>query len=147
MKLSKSIYTLTFLLCATSLTLAQQAEKTLVKSFNLQGNQVVVMDLEGPVELKTWNNDIMRVQMTIQLENGTEAMLKSLVKAGRYNLHSTVIDEGFKVFSPGMHREVTVRGQALQESISYLVYAPERVLVKMANEASTQVVENAGDSL
>ena len=102
MKLSISFYTVFLLLCATTITFAQQAEKTLVKSFNLQGNQVVIVDLEGPVEFKTWSNTTMRVQMDVQLGNGTEAMLKSLVKAGRYNLNTTVIEEGLKLFSPGL---------------------------------------------
>mgnify|MGYP001548551245 CR=1 FL=1 len=48
---------------------------------------------------------------------------------------------------PGLAREVSIRGQALQENISYTVFTPENVLVKMADEASTQLEGLPEDSL
>lgn len=140
MAIYRSLHTLTLLLCATSLCIGQQqAEKVLVKSFNLQGNQVVVLDLNGPVEVKSWGSDVLRVQMTISLPNGTDAMLKSLVEAGRYNLKGIAEKEGMKIGLPGLDREVKVRGTKLEEAFSFMVYAPENVVVKMANEASSDV--------
>lgn len=137
MTIFKIANTLFFLLIATTFTFAQDTEKTLVKSFNLQGNQVVVLDLEGTVVVKTWSNDIMRVQMTISQKNTSEAILKSLIKAGRYNLKSSVEENGLMVSAPGLQREVMIRGKLLEDTISYIVFAPENVLVKQANEAST----------
>jgi hypothetical protein len=115
----------------------QQTEKTLVKSFNLKGNQFVLLDLDGNVEVKEWNNELMRVQINVALENGTEAMLKSLVQAGRYNLKSDDSTGEFKVVAPGLQRKVTVRGQELVENISYTIFAPGKVNVRLTNEAST----------
>ena len=115
----------------------QQAEKTLVKSFNLKGNQFVLLDLDGNVEVKEWNNGLMRVQITVALENGTEAMLKSLVQAGRYNLKGDDTSGEFKVVAPGLQRKVTVRGHELVENISYTIFAPEKVNVRLNNQAST----------
>ena len=130
-----TIFTLIF-----AITIAtSQSEKTLVKSFNLKGMQVVVLDLDGEVEVREWKNSIMRVQLTIMIERGNDSMLKSLVRAGRYNLYSEVSDEDFKIFAPGTKKEMRVSGQNLNEDITYIVYAPENVIVKMAGEASTDV--------
>ncbi len=111
-------------------------EKTLVKSFNLKGNDVVVLDLKGAVEVKEWKNDIMRIQMTISLEDGSSSMLKSLIQVGRYNLVSKDGEEEFQIFVPAMKKEVKVRGKILKENIVYTVFAPENVTVKMATEAA-----------
>lgn len=116
--------------------LAQNAEKVLVKSFNLKGKDVVVMEVDGNVEVKEWSNDIMRVQMSIELTNGSNSMLKSLVQARRYNLIANVDGEELKVNMPSMDKQVKVRGIELREKISYTVFAPAHVQVKLANETS-----------
>ncbi len=138
MKSLKAFLTILTLICAITITIAQ-AEKTLVKSFNLKGMQVVVLDIDGDVEVKEWKNSIMRVQLTIMIDKGNDSMLKSLVRTGRYNLYSEVGEEDFKIFAPGTKKEFKVRGQDLNENISYIVYAPENVIVRMAGEASTDV--------
>ena len=48
---------------------AQQTQKTLIKSFNLKGNDFVMLNFDGKVEIKEWNNDVLRVQMGIELQN------------------------------------------------------------------------------
>lgn len=136
MTIYKTFTTLFSLLIVTSVLFGQEVEKTLVKSFNLQGNQVVVLDLEGVVEVKTWSNDIMRVQMTISQKNTSEAILKSLVKAGRYNLKSVVEHDALKVTAPDIQREVKIGGKLLEDTVSYVVFAPENVLVKKAADVS-----------
>ena len=130
-----TIFTLIFAIAIAS----SQSEKTLVKSFNLKGMQVVVLDLDGEVEVKEWNKPIMRIQLTIVIEKGNESTLKSLVRAGRYNLYSKITDEDFEIFAPGTKKEMKISGQDLNENITYTVYAPENVIVKMAGEASTDV--------
>ncbi len=128
-----TIFTLVF-----AITIAtSQSEKTLVKSFNLKGMQVVVLDLDGEVEVREWNNTFMRVQLTIVIDKGNDSTLKNLVRSGRYNLYSKISDEDFKIFAPETKKEIKVSGQDLNENITYLVYAPENVIVRMAGEAST----------
>ena len=114
-----------------------QAEKTLVKSFNLKGSDVVTLDLDGAIEVKEWNNEIMRIQMTISVENGSSSMLKSLIQVGRYNLMSVVENGDLKIFAPAMKKEIKARGRVLKENIVYTVFTPENVTVKLAGEAST----------
>ena len=138
MKSLKAFLTVFTLIFAITIA-TSQSEKTLVKSFNLKGMQVVELDVDGDVEVIEWDNTIMRIQLTIMIDRGNESTLKSLVRAGRYNLYSKIGDEDFKIFAPGTKKEIKISGQDLNENISYIVYAPENVIVRMAGEASTDV--------
>ena len=122
----------------------QQAEKTLVKSFNLQGNQVVALQMDGPIEVATWDNNFLRVQMEVSLEQGSEALLKSLVRAGRYNLSHEVGEDSFQVKAPKMNHEVKIGGRPLEDKVSYKVFAPKDVLVKVPEKE--QAVEGGASS-
>ncbi|MCH2084271.1 MAG: hypothetical protein MK226_17880 [Saprospiraceae bacterium] len=133
----KSYILATLLLFVGILSFAQQAEKTLVKTFNLHGNNVVRLDMNGPVEVRTWKNPTMRVQMTISSENGSNALLKSLVQSGRYNLRSTQGEEGLVINAPAFKREVKLGKTLIQENLSFVIYAPENTSVRWSNEAST----------
>ncbi len=124
-----------FLFTATAF--AQQTEKTLVKSFNIDNVQEVTLDLDGSVEVKHWNNRLMRVQMTVALENGSVHMLKSLVTAGRYNLVSNEDGEEYTILAPNLAREIKLRGEPLQEKVAYTIFAPENVSIKLSSDAST----------
>ncbi|HHH50246.1 MAG TPA: hypothetical protein ENK52_04630 [Saprospiraceae bacterium] len=135
MKKIKTILTVIPLMLVTGLIFGQQVEKTLVKAFNLQGKQFVALDLDGQVEVSTWSNDIMRIQMEISFE-GTNAMLKSRIKSGRYRLFSKVEGDKFIVFVPGVNKK------ALKEKIVYKVFVPELVQVELENE----VLSEKGDT-
>ena len=86
-----------------------------------------LLDLAGQVEVIEWGNKLMRVNMTIGLDNGNEGMLKSLVQIGRYNLRSNENDRGLVVNAPNLQRQITVRGNEIKENISYIIYKPENV--------------------
>lgn len=118
---------------------AQSVEKTLVKSFNLQAANAVTLELEGPVDVQVWSNSTMRIQMTIGLEQGSESMLRSLIQAGRYNLHNQGQSESFLVNMPGMNREVLINGSPLRERLSYQVFVPEGVQVDIVSPASAGI--------
>jgi len=124
---------------ATVLIFAQtNVEKTLVKSFNLKGNTQVTLNLDGDIQVKERAGEIMRVQMLIGVA-GSDAMLKSLITAGRYNLVLDEADNGLTVSSPGLARKITVRGESLKENISYVVYVPEDVTVSYGGEAASDL--------
>ncbi len=138
MKKLVALMNIGLLLLVTTVSYSQtQVERTLVKSFNLKGSDVILLDLDGAVEVKEWKKGIVRVQMDINLEDGSASMLKSLIQVGRYNLISKIEENDFKIYAPAMNKEIKVRGKVLKENIVYTVFAPENVIVKMANEAST----------
>lgn len=134
--IQQSLAVTVLLLFVSFITYGQQVEKTLVKSFNLQGNQVVALQMDGPIEVRTWNNNFLRVQMQVTLKEGSEALLKSLVQAGRYNLRHEIGNDTYKVLAPQLGLEVKVGGKPLQDTVSYIVFAPENVVVKVPESKS-----------
>jgi len=122
MKTYRTLFTAATLLFTFASTTAQNVEKTLIKSFNLEGNDFVEIDLNGQVEIKEWNNSLMRIQVTVGINQGSDAMLKSLVTAGRYNLKSSETSQGLTINAPGLERKITFRGNELKENITYVVY-------------------------
>ncbi len=131
---------LTFLLLPlTILSFGQQgnqnvmAEKVLVKSFNLYGNDVVSLDLGEPVTVQTWSKSTVRIQMNIALENGTETTLKSLVQAGKYNLKFQIDDGVYVIYGPELRKQYEVGNALLSEKVSVTVFVPENVLVLTPN--------------
>ena len=140
MKVRAYLLTTTFLLCATGLLLSQTVvEKVLVKSFNLNGSESVDLQLAGNVEVEEWNNDIMRVQMTITAENTSETTIKSLIKAGRYNIKSKEGENTYMVYVPGIEREIRVKGLPLNDDVSYVVSVPHGTFVRLTDESSTDL--------
>lgn len=135
------------LLLAVAPIRAQHAEKTLVKSFNLNGQSAVYLDLDGTVDVNTWAEPQMRIQMTITLQNGSETMLKSLVTAGRYNLNTKLDNGNFSIVAPGLERQIKLsNGQTLGEAISYQVFAPKNVTISTRNQEGVGMVDNPSAS-
>jgi hypothetical protein len=136
MKTLRILTTVSLAIMIASSAVAQQAEKILVKSFNLKGNTIVLMDVKGNIEVKEHKRDFIRVQMAIELRNGTSSILCSLIKAKRYNLVGSVVDDHFVLNMPSLEKRVKVGGIELSEKVSYTVFAPSDVLVKLSNDTS-----------
>lgn len=136
------IFTLLFpLLLTIAPSIAQQAEKTLVKSFNLNGHTMIFLDLEGDVDITLWSEPVMRIQMTVTLQNGNENMLKSLVTAGRYNLNTKEENGSLSIVAPGLDRQIKLSsGQNLGEQISYQVFAPKDITVTTRSTDATGLI-------
>ncbi len=135
------------LIASVQISGQQNAEKTLVKAFNLNGIQSVLIDIEteNEVVVKEWGQEQMRVLMSVSLGNGSDQMLKSLVKVGRYNLDS--VDDGgeLRIFLPGFDREVKLRsGDRLIENINFEIYAPANILVK--SKGNDSIAEKSGSN-
>ncbi len=136
----KKLISLAFSFCFVIALHAQQAvEKTLVKSFNLQGNDVVDLDLEGDIEVKEWNSAVVRVEMLISLKNGNEMLLKSLIKAGRYNLKSAETEDAFQISIPGLERDVKVKGKTLIDEVTFVISVPSGVNIREAELTSVRI--------
>ena len=147
MKTLRILTTVSLAIMIASSAVAQQAEKILVKSFNLKGNTIVLMDVKGNIEVKEHKRDFIRVQMAIELRNGTSSILCSLIKAKRYNLVGSVVDDHFVLNMPSLEKRVKVGGKELSEKVSYTVFAPSDVLVKLSNDtpASRLVGKNSSE--
>ena len=141
----KFIYTLILFVSLLSTSAGQNpgAAKTLVKSFNLLNNQIVELQLDGDVTVQEWSNPTMRIQISVTLPDGSDAMLKSLVQAGRYNLKGATSTATYRVTAPNLQKEITIGGQPLRERLAFLVYAPAEVMVKLADSTTADVLNSA----
>jgi hypothetical protein len=135
------------LLLTIAPSIAQQAEKTLVKSFNLNGHTMIFLDLEGDVDITLWSEPVMRIQMTVTLQNGNENMLKSLVTAGRYNLNTKEENGSLSIVAPGLDRQIKLSsGQNLGEQIKYQVFAPKDITVTTRSTDATGLIGSVDNS-
>lgn len=141
MNISKTIAFGLLFFSTIGMTTAQIAEKTLVKSFNLQGHDQVVLNLDGPVDVQSWDSKTVRVQMSISLKNRSESFLKAMLLAGRYNLESTNEEDALVIYQPGMERAVQLKSGELEETMNFMVFAPENVHVEVNSEASSSSLE------
>lgn len=127
-------------LVLTTSTLFGQTEKTLVKTFNLQGNTSVALNLNGNVTVQEWGENTLRIHMNINLENTNVNMLKYLITQGRYNLVLENTDTGVQVTSPGRDKDVVINkaGDILKEVVTYTVFIPRNVEVEILNQEAVE---------
>ena len=131
MKVTNRMLVLAFFAISQVLYAQTTTEKTLVKSFNLQGKHQLIIDLSnGPVHVVEWDNDIARIEMGIAMETN-ENTLKSLIAVGRYNMVSTNDGETITISSPGLLRSMKMKGVEVKETISYQVSVPKGTSVKV----------------
>jgi hypothetical protein len=136
---------LTLLLIMTTGMWGQSAEKTLVKSFAVEKHQTVVIDTRAPVEIREWEGELLRVQMTISLQQGSEAVLKSLISAGRYNLVMQDSNNIRRISAPNLAREVQIGGKVLEDKVTLLIMSPRNITVTVVNQTAETI--STGTSL
>lgn len=142
----KNLLTFITLILATSFTYGQ-TEKTVVKTFNLQGSTSVVLDLNGDVEVQEWSESTLRIHMNIKLENSNVHMLKYLLTQGRYNLKLDNTDTGVVITSPGRDKDVVINkeGDTLSETVTYTVFVPQNVSTEIMNKKTVEAPISTGD--
>ena len=142
----KNLFTFIIIIFVTSFMYGQ-TEKTVVKTFNLQGNNSIILNLDGAVEIKEWNESTLRVYMNIKLNNSTVHMLKYLLTQGRYNLKLENSSKGFMMTSPGRKQNVVINknGDILSETVTYTVFVPHNVTTEIINESVNEEVFDTGE--
>lgn len=142
----KNLLTLITLVLASTFAFAQ-TEKTVVKTFNLQGSTSVVLNLKGDVEVQEWSESTLRVHMNIKLENSNVHMLKYLLTQGRYNLKLENTDAGVTIASPGRDKDVIINkeGDKLSETVTYTVFVPQNVATEVLNKKAVEETVSNGE--
>jgi hypothetical protein len=132
----------------TSFSATAQIQKSLIKSFNLSGANVVVLDLKGQVELKTAENSALRLQTDIDLKNGNTNLFQVFLSKKRYDVQTNSRGSEFVLTAPD-RETVRLSGAELQETVSYIVYLPEGVSAKVrkVDGLQTQVTITKDNSI
>ena len=116
-----------------------QAERTFVKSFNLQSKQTVMINLGENMQIIPWDSELLRIQMTVKLETTNDATLKAFAETGRYTLKSEIKDDAFVVFAPLLQNVIKINGSLVKEQIIYVIYVPKGITV-LKNGDSNKIV-------
>lgn len=132
-------HSLFILLLAVQCASGQSSEKILVSTINMNQQNTLIFDPEGPVEVRKWSDSFVQVQATIFIENSNDAVLKSLVQAGRYQLKNRITADGLVVEVPSLSKQVSVGGVTLKERMSYVVFVPENITAKLAEPRLAEV--------
>ena len=142
----KNIIFLVAFMLVTSISVAQQAQKNLLKTFDLNSQTEVVLNLDGDVNIERWNNSTLRVHMDIAYENANVHVMKYLISKGRYNLTISPATDGLVIEHPNKtdSPKISKDGTLLKESIVYTVVVPQNVTV-IVNEGSQTNVLNKDD--
>ncbi|MEY4927717.1 MAG: hypothetical protein RI894_2153 [Bacteroidota bacterium] len=124
-----------------------QVQKTLVKSYNLNGAKVVILDLKTAVNFKTSDNAALRLETDINLKNGNLSLFQVLQTKKRYDLQ--VNNDGNTMRLTAIdHELVKFAGQDLQEVIVYNVFVPENVNASiLKDELHTYVLFETTDAV
>ena len=119
-----------------------QTQKTFVKSFPLNGDNFVVLNLDGDVEVKEWSEPFMRVHTNVELENASSQVLKLFLMQGRYRLTTGFQDGAKFIASTPRSANVKYKGQVLNETVTYTVFVPEYTEVQNANNEDETTVSH-----
>jgi hypothetical protein len=129
----KKVFTfliISFLFTQTSFA---QSQKTFVKSLAAHSSSIFV-DLEGAADISEWSETFIRVTTTIKIRNFNEDILKRLISVGRYTLETTTEDGVMRISMPKLARKVTIKGQALNEVLTYEIFVPSGIAIGIVSQ-------------
>jgi hypothetical protein len=113
-----------------------QAEKTLVKSVDLNGNIAVAAVFSGNTVVNEWDKDFVRVTTRIELTNSNSSILERLVSAGRYEVKVDEKNGEVLLSMPKVLKPVNLQGNNLIEKFSYEVMIPKRTSIRIEQPVS-----------
>ncbi len=112
------------LLFASTLSFAQNSDKTLVKSLNPEECPNVKIEIKNKkIDAHPWDEGTIRVELEVKA-NVPEAILAQLVKAGRYSIDGGKDGETYIVQAKNLEKSIFIGGKPLEEEIHIKVKTP-----------------------
>ena len=129
----KACLSILILLSLNNVMTAQTAGKTFTKSFNTDSKGVIRLELANAIDLKTWDNPSVRIEISVSLPSGNSSVLNELANVGRYNLVAKSIDsdDALVISAPNLQKQIRIKGEELKENVSYIVYVPKNLKIEM----------------
>lgn len=119
----KTLATLLIAICMFVGNAFGQAQTSFVKTIALDNN-TPIFALAGEVIVTESNEDVIRINATINLTNSTETVLQRLFTLGRYNLEVKSANGQLSVSAPKMANHVAIQGVDLLEMVRYEISVP-----------------------
>ena len=119
-------------IATVALSAQAQVSKTLVKTFPLNGAKAVTIDIKNAqVDIKTSDEEVMRVQTNVSLKKVNETVFDQLSQAGRYNL--SLSGDEKPVLTAAERATTKISGAELDEEVKYIVTVPKYVDAQNVN--------------
>lgn len=138
----KYIYTIIITLLLLTFAQFMDAQRSIVKSINLEGTQNVTLAMGGELSATEWDRDYIRITARIKLSNSTDDILKRLIRLGRYGIESKIKEGTLWLSMPKLERIVIIENQHLEEILSYEVQLPKGVTLNQKYGLEVQQVTN-----
>ncbi|MCP4443312.1 MAG: hypothetical protein GY810_30795 [Aureispira sp.] len=108
-----------------------QTQKTIVKSFQNDSYHTVALAFDGEIEVKEWDQNVIRISTTVDAKNFNERTLKYLVTKGRYNYE--ILEKGGTLIflMPATEKTVSLHGIDLNEEYNYTISVPKGITVEI----------------
>jgi len=105
-----------------------QSEKTLIRSFNVNVNEVV-FPLECKKSVSTWDKTYVRVELSVKTNLRYE-ILDVLAKNGRYNFESQVNNQILIITLPNLKEKIKIGDLELLENFEIKIWLPNETTIK-----------------
>jgi hypothetical protein len=105
-----------------------QSEKTLVKSFNVNVNEVV-FNLNCKKSLLTWDKTYVKVELIVKTNLRYE-ILDVLVKNGRYTFNGEISSQTLTISLPNLKDKIKIGDNELSESFEIKIWSPIETIKK-----------------
>lgn len=140
---------ITFLILSLATLLNAQVEKTLVKSLPIvtstSFSEEVLVTLPGDAEVRTWDEEFIRITTYISVSNMSERIVDQLIMVGRYTLSSDINDGTgvMHITMPKMANTITVKGVELSELLRFEISVPKGFPINVKNAAQHESTVDA----
>jgi hypothetical protein len=105
-----------------------QSQKTLIKSFNLNVDEVTI-NIEGNKSVSTWDKLYVRVELIVKTNMRNE-ILEVLVKNGRYNFESQINNQILTISLPNLKDKIKIGELDLVENFEIKIWLPNETTLK-----------------
>jgi hypothetical protein len=105
-----------------------QSQKTLIKSFNVNVDEVTI-NIEGNKSVSTWDKLYVRVELIVKTNMRNE-ILEVLVKNGRYNFESQINNQILTISLPNLKDKIKIGELDLVENFEIKIWLPNETTLK-----------------
>lgn len=120
--MKKIFSTIAILILTTNLF--SQVSKNFIQTFSIEEGSTISLELYGDIVVQKWDNNHVRVEACVTLDNFTTYTLENLQSAGRYKLLSTNDGSNLHIFNVPTQYRIKISGIDLKEKFSYKIYVP-----------------------
>ena len=107
---------------------------TLVNSMPFCKAAEITLHLDGNVQVEFWDEQYLRVELTVEKSNLSRTQLKSLVKTGFFQVNSVGYSNGLLLYIPKAATPVSVNGIHRVIELRFKITVPHNTIVHLKND-------------